>query len=150
MDKITMLSKTLHSLRESHAEASDALKEIAAKRDDAESALIDAMVEEGVKSISVQGLGLFTFTTKNYLSVNAANKPQFYAYLQESGNGDLLRLDVNPKTLTAFLREHLDGLIAQKEQDGLDSVTAREVSLKFLNERGASYFSERGISVRKS
>lgn len=124
----------------------DATKE---EWDSVELQLLEAMVEEGTKSIDIEGLGRFTMATRNYLSVNAANKETFYPYLKESGNGALLKEEVNPKTLTAFLDGHLEDLIAAYVAKGLDGVTARQEALTFLNSKGASYFSKKQIRRKK-
>ena len=107
------------------------------------------MADEGVSSIRIEGIGLFSLSVTNYLSVTNDKKETFYPYLQEAGHGGLLKLDVNSRTLTAFLKQHLDELVKEREANGLDSVEAMESALKFLNERGASCFTKRGISLRR-
>lgn len=140
----------LYYLARSESEAqADKLKTYNKARDEAESALLDAMVEEGVPSVTIDGLGLFSMTTTNYLSVTAAHKPDFYSYLKESGNGGLLKEDVNTRTLTSFLKGHLvevtNKFVAEK---GVDDFEAKKLALEFLKAKGADYFSERGISLR--
>lgn len=127
---------------------SEELKKTNAEWEEVEKELLNAMVEEGTSSIRLEGMGLFSMRTRSFLSVNAANKPNFYEYLKESGNGDLLKLDVNPRTLTAFLKGHQETLESQYLNEGLDPVDARKKALEFLNQKGASYFSERGVSFK--
>jgi hypothetical protein len=148
-NQIVELGRKFADLKAKSEEAADALKEINAEWDEAEKALLEAMVEEGVKSVAIDGLGLFSMRVKNYLSVNAANKPGFYVYLKESGNGSLLKEEVNPKTLTAFLNGHVEELIKKLQKEGKDPVEARKEALEFLNKKGASYFTDRGIALTK-
>lgn len=146
--KIVTLAKAFVELRTKHAEQEKILKQLSTEWDALETELLDAMVEEGVSSVKIEGIGLFSMSTSNYLSVNAANTGTFYAYLKESGNGGLLKEYVNPKTLTAFLKEHLESLKSEFEAKGLDQVEARNTALEYLKEKGAAYFTKRGVSFR--
>lgn len=146
---IKELAQRFVELKAASEELGDKLKEVNAAWTEVETQLLEAMVEEGVNSVKLAGLGHFIMSTKNYLSVNAANKPGFYAYLKESGNGALLKEEVNPRTLTAFLKGHLEEVAKRIADDyNLDNVEARNKALEFLNQKGASYFSERGITLR--
>jgi hypothetical protein len=142
------IAKRYKLLQDAHEAKNEELKLISAEWTECEKELLEAMTEEGVNSIKVEGVGLMSMRTKNYLNVTAANKSQFYSYLQKSGNGGLLKLDVNPRTLTSFLGTHLEHLIKEKVTSGADEITARNESLEFLKAQGAAYFSERGISLR--
>lgn len=146
---ITELAKIYAEIRSRHEAASDVLKAIEKEWTEAETALLDAMVEEGTRSIKIDELGTFSMATTNYLSVTAANKETFYPYLKESGNGSLLKEEVNPRTLTAFLKGHLEELIRLQEQRGYDGVDARNKALEFLNKKGASYFTKKEIRLKK-
>lgn len=147
---INALAKKFFALKAKHEAAADALKAIGAEWEEAEQALLAAMVDEGTNSISIAGMGMFVMTTKNYLSVNAASKPQFFQYLKKAGHGALLKEDVNPRTLTAFLKGHLEEVTQKYVAAGKDAVEARNEALKYLNSQGASYFSDRGVSFRKA
>jgi hypothetical protein len=147
---------TISDLVKKYAELEDRAEEQKAKLKaindawaEVETKLLEAMAEEGIKSTKLEGLGRFSLVTKNYLSVTAANKPSFFDYLKASGNGALLKEDVNPKTLTAFLKGHLEEIIKEFSDKGMDTVDARNKALEFLNQKGASYFSERVISHTK-
>lgn len=147
--KLTDIAKRYKELQDKHEAKNEELKAIGKDWTACETELLEAMVDEGVNSIKIDGVGLLSMRTKNYLNVNAANKPSFYEYLQASGNGGLLKLDVNPRTLTAFLGDHLQELIKAKVQaEGKDEIEARNEALEFLKSKGAAYFSERGISLR--
>lgn len=146
---ITDLAKKFAELKTKHEAQSDVLKQIAGEWTEIEAQLLEAMAEEGVKSTHIDGVGMFTMAVTNYLSVNAANKMVFYPYLKESGNGDLLKEEVNPRTLTAFLKGHLDEIIKRYEDQGHDQVDARNKALEFLNQKGASYFTKREVRMTK-
>lgn len=149
-NKIVELLREFKSVKDEYEQAEAVLKILTTKWDQAEAALLEAMVEEGVSSFNVEGIGTASMRTENYLSVNAANTEQFYQYLKLSGNGALLKESVNPRTLQAWLKQHLQDVIAQFEtDDGIDSVDARDKALEFLNKQGASYFTKRGIALRK-
>lgn len=147
--KIIELSQRFAKCKADYDVTETALKDISTKWTEAEAELISAMVDEGVNSIEIDGVGIFSIRTKNYLSVNAANKERFFEYLYESGNEHLLKMDVNPRTLTSFLTEHLDSLIKAnlKDYDG-DSIECRNKMLEFLNEKGANYFTKRDIAMK--
>ncbi len=115
-----------------------------------ETELLEAMVEAGVNSVKLDGVGNFSMATKNFLSVTAAHKEEFFVYLKESGNAGLLKLDVNPATLKAFLSGHLEQLIRDRVNKGMNEVDARKEALELLNKRGASYHTERGIRMLKA
>lgn len=114
-----------------------------------EKEMMELMVQDGVPSIRIEGLGLFSLVTKNYLSVNAANKPQFFEYLQESGNGSLLKLDVHARTLEAFLKTHSEELISKFQAEGLDLFEAKEKAHGVLIARGAAHFKDQRIQMKK-
>lgn len=148
--KILEHAKRFKELKAKSAEQDAALKETNKEWDECELQLLEAMIEEGVNSINIDGLGLYSMRTENYLSVNAANKPVAYGYLKESGNGSLLKEEVNPRTLTAFLKGHLADLIkARVENTGVDEVIARQACLEFLNSKGVNYFTKRGVALKE-
>lgn len=144
--EVTEVGKELKTIRAHISELTTQLEKAKATRETLEQKMIEAMLEEGVNALNIQGVGRFSLVTKAYLSVNSANKPEFFKYLQESGNGDLLKLDVNPMTLKAFLREHLD-LMTQKtmQTENKDEIESRNEALEYLKRRGASFFTDRSI-----
>ena len=148
--KISQLAKQYREIEAKHEEQSARLKELSAEWQAIENKLLEAFVEEGVNSVKLEGLGNFILNTKNYLSVTAGNKEQYFEYLKASGNDGLLKLDVNPKTNGAFLDTHLLTLMSEYAAEGLNQIEARMKALEFLKQKGVSYFSEKRISVRKA
>lgn len=148
-NNLVKLAQEYHAARAKCDALKDQLSEANKAKDEAESVLLEAMTDNEVSSVRIEGLGLFSMTTTNYLSVNAANKPKFYAYLKASGNGGLLKEEVNPKTLTAFLKGHLVEMTKKiADADKLEDFDANKKALEYLKEKGAEYFSERGVSLR--
>lgn len=115
-----------------------------------EAEMIEIMINDGVPSIRLDDLGLFSIVRRNYLSVNAANKPMFFEYLQGSGNGGLLKLDVHSRTLESFLKGHVKELTKTLVANGEDEVEAREKTVEFLKQKGAAHFSDTKIQMRKA
>ncbi len=133
---------------------SDALtKEVAAVNAEwtqVETELQEAMIEEGVKSIKLDGMGTFTLRTTPFLSVTAENKERYFEYLRKIGEDSILKLDVNPRTNGAFLKAHLESRIANlvAKNTDLDEVTARKEILEELALVGVSYFTKRDIALK--
>lgn len=149
-NNIVQLIREFQAVKEEYEKAEAVLKILTTKWDQAEADILEAMIEEGVSSVNVDGIGTASMRTENYLSVNAANTEQFYQYLKISGNGALLKESVNPRTLQAWLKQHLVDLSEGFETaTNIDKVSARDKALEFLKEQGANYFTKRGISVRK-
>lgn len=149
MSKLSDIGKKYEELQTKSEAQAKVLKDINADWAACEAELLEALVDEGVNSIKLLGLGTISMKTRNFLSVNAGNKPMIFDYLRESGNEALLKLDVNPKTLTSFLSLHLAELVAAKVKEGADELDAQKECLEFLNKKGASYFTERGISFKR-
>ena len=147
--EIKELAEKFRSIKKRHAEVKAELARVDEEWTEIEQKIMDWMIEEGQKSVTYAGIGRLTMATKNYLSVTADHKPLFFEYLKESGNGDLLKLDVHPKTLGSFLDQHFQNITSQLESSGLDQVTAREQALEFLNSKGASFFSKKHITLKE-
>jgi hypothetical protein len=145
---ILELSFKFKDLKQQSEAQAKVLKDINAEWDECEQALLGALVEEGVNSVKIEGVGNIVMRTENYLSVTNEHKPGFYDYLKASGNGELLKESVADGTLKAFLKQHLVDVQTQlMEQQGLDEITARNEAVKFLNSKGASSHTKRGVSL---
>lgn len=146
---IVTLAKRFSEIRAQHEKQTVLLKEISESWDETEGLLMEAMIEEGAKSIRIDGIGLVILASTSFLSVNAASKETFLPYLKESGNGDLIKEDVNSRTLTAFLKGHLEEVTQRFLDEGMDVVDAKKAALDFLSKRGASYFTKREVRINK-
>lgn len=118
--------------------------------DQVEKEMIELMINEGASSIRIDDLGLFSLQSKTYLSCNAADKPKMFNYLQESGNGGLLKLDVHAKTLSSFLSAHVTDIETKLVESGVDPIEAKTKAVDFLKEKGASIFKDQKIAMRKA
>lgn len=148
-NNLVKLAHDFHAARAKCEELKTLLKEANAKKTQLELDLLEAMTDDEVSGVKIEGLGAFSMVTTNYLSVNAASKPNFFKYLKEAGHGGLLKEDVNTNTLTAFLKGHLAELTNKfVDSEGLSEFDASKKALEFLNKKGANYFSERGVSFR--
>lgn len=138
-----------HQARTLAADAAASLKAAKEFEEQAKQNLLAIMVEEGTSSVDVEDLGKFSMVTTTYMSVTAANKAQFYPYLKESGNAGLLKEDVNPRTLSAFLKEHLIELTNKNIEQGMDQFEAKEKAVLFLGSQGVDSYSEKNVAFRK-
>jgi hypothetical protein len=147
---INALALRFKELKEKSEEQSAILKKIDAEWSAVENDLMSEMALEGCSSVALEGIGKFSFSTKDYLSVTQEKKPGFIGYLKESGNGDLVKEDVNSATLSKFLSEHLDELSFKFEKEmGLGEHDARGRAREVLVARGCSIFEKKTLSFRK-
>jgi hypothetical protein len=142
------LAKAYKRFKLAYAEQEAALDQLDEEWKDLTTKLQDLMIEEGVKSITIEGVGMLSMRTTSYPSVNAASKPVFFDYLKKTGNDSILKLDVNPRTLGAFLKEHSETLITERMKDGMDEVTAREAVQEELKKEGVAFFVKRDIALK--
>jgi len=149
MSDVNLLGKKFADLKAKADEIKGELKGVNEEWDEVEKDLIQAMIDEGTNSIGIEGIGLFSLRTKNYLSVNKANELKFYAYLRQAGHGSLIRDYVNPATLSAFLKEHQAEIEGKLVAQGLDQIDARDKAIDFLKEQGAAVFSDKTIALTK-
>lgn len=175
-DSVKTLAMRFGDLKKLYDAVDKVAKEVGALWDANEKALVEAMIEEGISSIKIDGYGLFKLSRSVYPNVSSANKPTFFEYLKHSGNSDLLKLDVPTNTLTAFLKRHQDALKADLQQEGihpwqapqlakafpekysdvakslgkpLDEFQADEVAKDILQSWGAAMFSKSVVSLTK-
>jgi hypothetical protein len=66
------------------------------------------MDENEIEKLSVEGVGTVFIQNKVYANVKVADKPKFFAWLRENDNQDLIKEDVNAKTLGVFAKEQLE------------------------------------------
>jgi hypothetical protein len=77
-------------------------------RESFEQVLYDKMAEEGVQNIKTDK-GLFYLREDRYVSIKPDEQVNFFAWLIETGNGDLIRPTIHSKTLTSWVNEQTDG-----------------------------------------
>jgi len=72
--------------------------------------LPDAMAEEGIRGISVEGTGNVSLTSSVYANVKKENEEAFILWLKDHGHGELVKETIHHSTLRA--------LMEQKYKDG--------------------------------
>lgn len=78
--------------------------------------------DEGLKNLTVKGVGRVSLTADIYASVKAGMKEEFYAWLDDTGSGDLIQRQVPPSTLKAFIKGLIKG--GNEYPEDLVNVTA--------------------------
>jgi hypothetical protein len=149
IDKIPALVKKYADARDATVAKGKEYDVIKAAEEALKTELMEVMTEEGVRGLDVEDVGRASLVVKVWLSVNVADKPTVYAYIREVGAEGLFKEEINSKTLTAWLDEHFALLMQKGVDDGLDPVDARNKALEFIKSKGAQYFTERNISLRR-
>jgi hypothetical protein len=62
------------------------------------------MEDEGIKNMSVDGVGRVSLTADMHVSVKAEMKEAFYLWLRDNGREDLIQPTVNSSTLKATVK----------------------------------------------
>lgn len=69
------------------------------------SVIPDVMVDEGVETMNVTGVGRLQFSTDIRCSVLSSNRELLKCWLRDNGHGDLVSESINSSTLKAFIKE---------------------------------------------
>lgn len=81
----------------------------------------DLMDEEGISTVTYDGLGRVTLTSDLRARIPAPQRDKAYEWLEENGFGDLIVDTINPSTLKAFCKRQIkDG---NSPPDELFSIT---------------------------
>ena len=65
----------------------------------------EAMENEGITKISIAGVGTVYLQGDMYVSMNSAKKEEAYKWLDDNGNGDLIKPVVNSSSLSALIKK---------------------------------------------
>ena len=105
-DKSTMeLIQTLSRVRSEKDALEEELKGVTAEHKYLATVLIpDRFAAEGIKNMSVAGVGRISLRGDIYASIKAGKKPELFDWLRDIGSGDLIQDAVAPSTLKAFLK----------------------------------------------
>lgn len=147
-DKLVESAKKFAMHRKLYDEYTRILKDNNTAWDACELELVAAMVEEGVTSVALEGMGNFVLRRDNMTSVAADNKPRVFEYLRESGNGALLKEDVTPQTLKAWIKSHISELADGYRQQGLPEIekSYEQQAIEFLGNKGITFFRKTSIT----
>lgn len=102
--ELNELVKELREARARKAEVEETLKAVKADVEDAERAVIDKMIDVECDAIRVDGT-LFSLKTTEHYSVPAELTEELFCMLRQDGLGSLIKEKVDPRTLSAALRE---------------------------------------------
>ena len=69
------------------------------------SVIPDKMIEDGISSISLDGIGRIGLTTDAHVQVLKENKEHFYSWMEDNGHGSLIASYVQPSTLKSFAKD---------------------------------------------
>lgn len=106
------LGTEINNLKNAKKKASDLLEEIENKIKLRECDLKNLLIEEGKDSTGhINGAGEFSLKRKVYPGVNKADKPNFLAWVKAIGEGAMIKEEIPPGTLTAWLKEKIDELV---------------------------------------
>lgn len=64
----------------------------------------EAMENEGIEKISIAGIGTVYLQSDMYVSMVAERKEEAYKWLEDMGNGDLIKPTVNSSSLSALIK----------------------------------------------
>lgn len=106
MSKISELATKLVDLDNQIKALSDDVDKIKSEREATQALLIYEMQEQDLSEFSVDAIGK-RFAMKEDLFANCLvqNKPKLIDALTENGFGDLVKTDVNAKSLTSLIKE---------------------------------------------
>lgn len=104
MGKITEMVEAYKSLLDQKDEIEAKMKELNASIETAKAELVDAMLEEEVTSVTVDGYS-YSVTPKTRYSKKAGADDELFEMLRDHGLGDLIKETVNAMTLQGAMSE---------------------------------------------
>ncbi len=104
------------------------VKRIKAELETLEAALIEEMLQEGITSMRIEGVGMLTVNNK--LAAKIVDKEKFFEWLRQTDRESLIKRDVNYMTLQAFANELEQNELAAAHDAGMDYEDKVVLSLK--------------------
>lgn len=77
------------------------------ERDDLEAALVDAMLDEELQSLKVQGR-LLSLRQQMHVTPDMTKEEQLFGALEAHGLGSIIKRTINRNTLTATVKEQME------------------------------------------
>lgn len=102
--ELNELVKELKEARARKAEVEETLKAVKADVEEAERAVIDKMIDTETSAIRVDGT-LFSLKTTEHYSCPSELAEELFTLLRRDGLGAIIKEKVDPRTLSAALRE---------------------------------------------
>ena len=94
------LAEELAALRTQKDELAKQKKEVEEKLDALEAKIIEKLLQDGISTVILNGIGRITLSTQSFPRIKDQTK--FYAYLRESGAGDIIKETVHSQTLRGY------------------------------------------------
>jgi hypothetical protein len=126
------ISDNLVVLRDQKKELDDALKEVNRQIDEAEQALVAAMVEEEMQNFT-RNDRQFILTTRTYANAKSGMMPLICDWMKDNDLGDMVKEQIHPQTLQAWVKETIE------EEGALPEELSELVNV----------YEKSGISIRK-
>jgi hypothetical protein len=102
---IPEIGRMLRQLKDEKKELTDAASIFTKAIDNIElNVLPERMEDEDILTVKIDGAGRLQTKDDAWVSVLAANKPDFFEWLNENGHGSLIKNDIHAGTLKAWAK----------------------------------------------
>jgi len=108
LSAIKELIQELSETRKLYKDTSDTLNDLKEKKTQLEVALFLALENAGLQNVKGEDGTTFYRKEQLFASVKIQDKPRFFEWLRNHQMGDIIKEDVHPKTLTAFVKEQIE------------------------------------------
>lgn len=108
LSEIKVMLEKLSELRRLYKHTSDMLEEIKEEKTQLEASLFIALENAGIQNIKGDDGTTFYKKEQFFASVKIEDKPEFFQWLRDHQMGDIIKEDIHPKTLTAFVKEQME------------------------------------------
>jgi len=98
----------LSEIRKLYKSTSDTLDDLKEKKTQLEQALFLALENAGLQNVKGEDGTTFYRREQFFANVKIQDKPRFFEWLRDHKMGDIIKEDIHPKTLTAFVREQTE------------------------------------------
>jgi hypothetical protein len=110
MSKVVELAAELYALKIEKESISESEKVINKRIEEISKQLLpDAMDEDGISNIKIDGVGRISLRGEVYVSILAENREQAYQWMRDTGRGSLIVETVNASSLKAAAKAWLKG-----------------------------------------
>ena len=106
--EIKKLIQELSDMRKAYKHASDTLDHVKNEKTRLEEALFIALENAGLQNVKGEDGTTFYRKEQLFANVKVEDKPEFFQWLRDHQMGDIIKEDIHPKTLTAFVKEQME------------------------------------------
>ena len=108
LSEIKELIGELSGIRKMYKDTSELLDTIKEKKSQLENSLFIALENAGLQNIKSEDGTTFYRKEQFFANVKIQDKPVFFKWLRDHQMGDIIKEDIHPKTLTAFVKEQME------------------------------------------